>query len=257
MFRTAADGNAFLERDDERMVVTIHQPEHLPWLGFFNKIAKADIFVILDSVQYEKNYFQNRNRILGTNGVQWVSIPVSVKGHLNNTIAKTEISLSGGNANWKEKYLRTVRQSYGKHPYYSEVYPVLEKAIAVETPYFCEINIEIIRGFCSKLGILPGYIRSSELDIDGAKSTLILDICRELKADTYIAGPSGRDYLDMKSFEESGISVKFNDFIHPIYPQRRTDEFISHLSALDLFMNCGFRESRKIIMDGNEGLSDF
>ena len=232
------------------MIITIHQPEHLPWLGFFNKVAKAELFVILDSVQYEKNYFQNRNKILGTNGAQWINIPVSTKGHMGRTIAQTEISLSGGNENWKSKYLQTVTQSYKKYPYFSDVFPILEKAIMLDTKYFCEINIEIIKGFCDALDIRPEYVRSSELNVDGLKSSLILDICKEVGATVYIAGPSGRDYLDMKSFEDEGIKVVFNDFVHPVYPQRRTSEFTDHLSALDLFMNCGFEESKKIIMNG-------
>lgn len=237
------------------MIITIHQPEHLPWLGLFNKIAKAETFVILDSVQYEKNYFQNRNRILGSNGVQWLSVPVSTKGHMEGTIATTEISLSGGNANWKEKYLRTVQQSYGKHPYFSEIYPVLENAIRTETNLLYDINMAIIKSFCDCLEIRPEYIRASELELYGQKSDLILDICREVGADTYISGPSGREYLDLDSFTKSNIAVKYNDFEHPVYPQRKTNEFVSHLSALDLFMNCGFGESRRIIMAGNEGLS--
>lgn len=239
------------------MIVTIHQPEHLPWLGLFNKIAKADVFVILDSVQYEKNYFQSRNRIMGTNGVQWINIPVSTKGHMDGTIATTKITLAGGNANWKEKYLRTIVQSYKKYPFFSEVYPVLENAINTETDLFCDINIAIIQNFCEQLDIHPEYIRSSELDIQGLKSSLILDICKKTNADVYIAGPSGRDYLDMQSFKDNNIVVKFNDFHHPTYIQRKSDEFVSHLSAIDLFMNCGFEESKRIIMTGNEGLSDF
>ncbi len=232
------------------MIITIHQPEHLPWLGFFNKVAKAELFVILDSVQYEKNYFQNRNRILGTNGVQWIHIPVSTKGHMEKNIAQTEISLTGGNENWKSKYLQTITQSYKKYPYFLEVFPILEKAIMLDTQYFCEINIEIIKGFCNALDIHPKYIRASKLKADGLKSSLILDICKEVGATVYIAGPSGRDYLDMKAFEDSRIKVVFNDFVHPVYPQRRTSKFIDHLSALDLFMNCGFEESKKIIMNG-------
>ena len=239
------------------MIITIHQPEHLPWLGLFNKIAKAEKFVILDSVQYEKNYFQNRNRILGTNGVQWISIPVSNKGHMDNSITKTLIANDPKNIKWKEKYLQTIKQSYGKYPYFNDVYPLLEKAINIDTPYFCEINIAIIKTFCNALDIHPEYIRSSELNVDGLKSSLILDICKEVKADVYIAGPSGRDYLDMKSFEDANIIVKFNDYKHPVYPQKRTEEFIDHLSALDLFMNVGFAEAKKIIMNGNENLNDF
>ena len=239
------------------MIITIHQPEHLPWLGLFNKIAKADVFVILDNVQYEKNYFQSRNKILGTNGVQWINIPVNTKGHMSSNIATTEISLMGGNAKWKEKYLRTIQMSYGKHEYFSEVYPLLERALNSETNYFCDINIAIIREFCEALDIHPEYVRATTLDVDGLKSSLILDICKEMHTDTYIAGPSGRDYLDMESFTANGIEVKFNDYNHPVYPQKKQEEFVDHLSALDLFMNCGFTESKKIIMDGNEGLSDF
>ena len=239
------------------MIITIHQPEHLPWLGLFNKIAKAKKFVILDSVQYEKNYFQNRNRILGTNGVQWISIPVSNKGHMDGSIATTLIATDPKNAKWKEKYLQTITQSYKKYPYFNDVYPLLEKAINTDTEYFCEINIAIIKSFCDALDIHPEYIRSTELNVDGLKSSLILDICKEVGTDVYIAGPSGRDYLDMKSFEDAGITVKFNDYHHPVYPQKRTDEFISHLSALDLFMNVGFAEAKKIIMDGNKELADF
>ncbi len=239
------------------MVITIHQPEHLPWLGLFNKIAKAEMFVILDSVQYEKNYFQSRNKILGTNGVQWINIPVNVKGHMDGTIATTEISTAPNNLKWKTKYLQTIRQSYGKYPFFDEVYPVLETAILTESPYFCDINIAIIKDFCECLDIHPEYVRSSELSVNGLKSSLILDICKEVGATTYIAGPSGRDYLDMESFKEAGIEVKFNDYAHPVYPQKRTEEFTDHLSALDLFMNCGFEESKRIIMEGNEGLADY
>ncbi|MBQ6334413.1 MAG: WbqC family protein [Erysipelotrichaceae bacterium] len=239
------------------MIITIHQPEHLPWLGLFNKIAKADKFVILDSVQYEKNYFQNRNRILGTNGVQWLSIPISNKGHMDGSIATTLIASDPKNAKWKEKYLQTIRMSYGKYPYFNEVYPVLEEAMNVDTDLFCEINISIIKAFCEKLEIFPEYVRSSQLKVNGLKSDLILDICKAVDTDVYIAGPSGRDYLDMTAFEKAGIKVVFNDYHHPQYPQRRSEDFISHLSALDLFMNVGFAEAKKVIMVGNEPVYDF
>ncbi len=239
------------------MIITIHQPEHLPWLGLFNKMAKAQRYVILDSVQYEKNYFQNRNRILGTNGVQWISIPVSNKGHMDGSIATTRIADDSKNSKWREKYLQTIRQSYGKYPYFNNVYPLLERCILLDTDLFWEINIAIIRTFNEQLDIHPEYLRSSELGVDGLKSDLILDICKKAGADVYIAGPSGRDYLDMDSFRDAGIKVVFNDYHHPVYPQRRTEEFISHLSALDLFMNVGFAEAKKIIMQDNEGVAEY
>ena len=239
------------------MIITIHQPEHLPWLGLFNKIAKAEKYIVLDSVQYEKNYFQNRNRIMGTNGVQWISIPISNKGHMDGSIATTLIASDPKNVKWKEKYLQTIKMSYGKYPFFNEVFPVLEEAMNVDSEYFCEINISIIKAFCEKLDIYPEYVRSTSLGVDGLKSDLILDICKATGADIYIAGPSGRDYLNMESFDDAGIRVVFNDYHHPVYPQRRNDEFISHLSSLDLFMNVGFKDGKKIIMSGNEDVYGF
>ena len=126
----------------------------------------------------------------------------------------------------------------------------------IDTEFLADINIAIFTSFAERMGFKPKYVRSSTLDVHGAKSDLILDICKVLKADTYIAGPSGRDYLDMQSFADAGIKVVFNDYHHPTYPQKKQDEFIPYLSALDLFMNCGFEEGRRIILEGNEGVSE-
>ena len=238
------------------MIITIHQPEHLPWLGFFNKLSKAKIFVILDSVPYRKNYFQNRNRIMGSNGVQFIGIPAVNVGHIEGTIATTKIAVQG-NAKWRTKYLNTIKMSYSKHPFFDEVYPLLEKAIMMDTEYLADINFAIITSFADRLGFRPEYIKSSALHVKGSKSDLILDICKALKATTYIAGPSGRDYLNMQSFADAGIEVVFNDYHHPEYTQRKTKEFVPYLSALDLFMNCGFEEGKEIIMIGNEGVSKY
>lgn len=237
------------------MIITIHQPEHLPWLGFFNKLAKAELFVILDHVQFEKNYFQNRNKIIGTNGPQWIGIPVNMKGHMNSSIANTEISLLGGNLKWKEKYLQTIKQSYGKHPFFNEVFPVIEKVFSQQSMMLCDYNIGIIRAFAEKLGCYPVFVRSKDLNVNGLKSELILNICKAVNAKTYIAGPSGREYLELKTFTNEGIKVVFNDFHHPQYFQKRTDKFIPYMSSVDLFMNVGFLNGKKIIMDGNEGMS--
>lgn len=236
------------------MIITIHQPEHLPWLGFFNKLSKAEVFVILDSVPYRKNYFQNRNKIIGSNGEQYIGIPTVNVGHIEGTIASTKIAVDG-NHKWKTKYLNTIKMSYGKYPFFEEVYSMVEKAISIETEFLEDINVAIIKSFADCLGFHPEYIRSSDLNAKGAKSDLILDICKVLNASTYIAGPSGRDYLNMQSFMDANIKIVFNDYIHPQYPQKRVKEFVPYLSSLDLFMNCGFDEGCRIIIEGNEGTS--
>ena len=234
--------------------ITIHQPEHLPWLGFFNKMAKADVFVVLDNVPFRKNYFQNRNKILGTNGEQWIGVPVSIKGHIEGTIKQTVIAREA-NPKWAEKYLRTIQGSYGKYDHFDVIFPQLSQVIMREYEYLGEINFEILKLFADGFGIKTEFIKASDLPVEGRKSDLILDICKTLDAKCYIAGPFGREYLRKQEFDAADIEVCFNDYIHPTYPQKRTDAFVSHLSALDLVMNVGFQEGYRILMNGNETVS--
>lgn len=235
------------------MIITIHQPEHLPWLGFFNKMAKAELFVIMDNVQFEKNYFQNRNRIIGTNGVQWIGLAVKTVGHMDNILCDTEIA---GDSRWKNKYLKTIQMSYGKHPFFDQTFTALEDAIALDTNKLTDINVSIFKSFADKMNIRPEFVRASKLNVQGKKSDLVLDICKNLGATTYISGPSGRDYMNLQSYKDANIEVKFNDYHHPIYEQKKTAEFIPYMSTLDLIMNVGFEQAKNIIMQGNEGLSD-
>lgn len=235
-------------------VITIHQPEHLPWLGLFNKMAKADIFVVLDNVPFRKNYFQNRNKILGTNKEQWLGVPVYIKGHIESTIKDTQIA-ANQNFKWREKYLRTIQGSYGKYDYYNDIYPQLEKIISDDYTSIGELNFAIIKMFADGFQIKTEFIKASDMIVDGRKSDLILDICKELKAKRYIAGPYGREYLKKNEFDNAGIEVCFNDYYHPTYRQKRTEKFIPYLSALDLVMNVGFEEGFKILMTGNEEVS--
>ena len=232
------------------MILTIHQPEHLPWLGFFNKMSTADQFVILDSVQYRKNYFQNRNKILGTNGEQWLMVPVETKGHIDSRICDMRIA-NDINPKWREKYLRTIEFAYRKHPFFNEHFPFFEDLLGKDAIKLCDFNIEIINYFADKLDIHPVFIRSSEMETDGSKTDLILDICKRLNADIYVAGPSGRDYLNLTDFKEAGIRVVFNDFEHPEYRQHKREGFTPYLSVLDLLMNESLEEARKIVCGKN------
>lgn len=235
------------------MIITIHQPEHLPWLGYFNKMAKAELFVIMDNVQFEKNYFQNRNRIIGTNGVQWIGVPVKTIGHMGNILRDTEIA---NDNKWKNKYLKTIQLSYAKHPYFEEIFAILEDSLSFETNKLVDINISIFKSFADKMDIRPKFIRASELNVQGKKSDLVLDICKAVGATTYISGPSGRDYMNLESYKQANIDVKFNDYNHPTYEQKKTSEFVPYMSTLDLLMNVGLEQAKSIIMQGNEGLSD-
>jgi hypothetical protein len=235
------------------LIVTIHQPEHLPWLGFFNKIDQADLFVLLDVVQFRKNYFQNRNRILGPGGTAWITVPVQTKGHMSRTILDMEIGhvpQGKGGGDWRDRHRDQIRSAYGSHPQFDVVFPGLDRLYMQEWRYLVDVNEAIIRHFISLLGITTPIVRASQLDVDGSSSSLLLHISRRVGADVYLSGPSGRDYLDESMFEAAGVEVRYQEFRHPTYPQSGRTDFTSHLSTIDLLSNCG-QDSLSIIRQGS------
>jgi hypothetical protein len=218
------------------MIVTIHQPEHLPWLGFFHKMRRADRFVILDNVQYRTNYFQNRNRVLGANGPFWLTVPVRSRGHVATSIA--DIVIDGSQA-WGERHRKSLEACYGRHPHFRRYADVLRTILESPWQRLADLNLAIIEAFRSALDIGTPMVRASELGVEGRGSELLLAICERMGAATYLSGPSGRDYLDESLFANRGIAVQYHEFHHPVYPQRGANEFVSHLTALDALANLG------------------
>ncbi len=231
------------------MIVAIHQPEHLPWLGFFNKMMNADKLVILDNVQYRKRYFQNRNQILVNGEKKYIGVPVNIDNYREKTIADMQI-YSDSEVPWKNKYLKTIEYNYKHHPFFEEYFPFFENLLGEDIASLYEFNMEIIRYFAQKLGIDTKIVKASELFPSGEKSDLILDIAKKSSADVYLSGPSGRDYMDLEKYEKERMGVWFNDFEHPIYMQKGTEQFIPYLSTLDLLMNIGEKQGRSILSDG-------
>lgn len=226
------------------MRVTIHQPEHLPWLGFFHKLCRADIVVILDNVQFSKNYFQNRNRIIGSAGPMWLAVPVLTKGHTSKKLNEMEILPQ---TTWKKKYIRTLEQVYGRHPHFSFLSEGLLPIFWKEWRFLVDLNMAVIEWFLNWLDFRKPVHMASTLDVSGAKSELLLEICRAVNATSYLSGPSGRDYLEERLFQKSGISVDYHDFEHPVYYQKGQEDFVSHLSTVDLIANLG-DEGRKFLI---------
>jgi len=218
------------------VIVTIHQPEHLPWLGFFDKLLAADVFVCLDVVQYRKNYFQNRNRILTRSGPTWLTVPVRTRGHTSSTLRDMAIAEDG---RWAKKYWQTLAQSYGKHPFFERYRGQLEEILTCPWAGLVELNLALIRFFLEALGIERQLILASDLGVSGKASTLLLAICQRLGASVYVSGPSGTDYLDESLFTQAGIGVRYHDFKHPVYPQAGRRDFVPLMSTLDLLMNLG------------------
>lgn len=191
-------------------------------------------YVFLDNVPFRKNYFQNRNKIKGPNGDFWLTVPI--KKYPNGTLIK-DIEIDNSNF-WKGKYLKSIIASYKNAHFFNKYFNSFEKIILKEYDKLIDLNIEIIKYFMSELGIKLDIIKASTLDVCGSKSELLLDICKKMKADIYLSGPSGKDYLDIDLFKKNNIDVKFNEFKHPIYKQMWR-EFIPNLSILDLLFNEG------------------
>lgn len=225
------------------MRLTIHQPEHLPWLGFFDKAAQADIFVLLDTVQYRKNYFHNRNRIKGTDHPVWLTLPVR-----KPVLAPIrEIRVDGGRKA-RGKVLNLIRACCDHAPYFDTYVHGLEQILMTDSDVLSEINTELIRFALDALGIKTELIIASSLDLPPAKggTEVNLSLSRHLGASTYLSGISGREYLSVAPFEASGIVVEFQEFYHPIYDQLH-GPFEPCMSIVDLLFNHG-EGSRDILL---------
>ena len=227
----------------QKMIVTIQQPEHLPWIGFFNKMVQCDKFVLLDHVQFKKNYFENRNRIKTADGPVWLTVPVRLKGKFGQSMLEVEVNQE---PRWKTRYLKTLEQNYRKAPFWEDVRKIVWPVFEDESSKLVEINIRLIECMMKYLQIKTSLIRSSTLELGSVKKQdLVLAICKELSADRYISGPDGRNYLNLADFSIAGIQVCFHDFKHHVYTQQY-GKFISHLSTIDLIANCGL-ESKFLI----------
>ena len=173
--------------------ITIHQPEHFPYLGFFQKMNESDLFVVLDNVNYRKNYFQNRNKIKNTNGLDdWFTIPVE-KNATNKLIKDVEVS---SDSNWRRKLLNKLHMNLGLN--LKEIY---------ESNSLIDINMKSIKYCMNELKINTPLIKASSLNVSGEKSELLANIVKKLGGDYYISGPSGRDYLDLNYF--NNIKVEY------------------------------------------------
>lgn len=213
-----------------KKVVTIHQPYFMPWLGFFDKMVKSDIFVILDNVQFEKNTFLNRNKIKTSNGSLWLTVPA--KGHLDQTIKEVEIDDS---KKWRNDHLKTIYLNYKKAKNFDKIYPKLEKIYLPKENNLAKFNFLTISFLTKELKIRTKFYFTSELEIQGEGSRRLLEIVQKLKGNVYLSGAIGKEYLETAIFEKEGITVKFQEFRALPYKQL-WGEFSPNLSALDYLL---------------------
>ena len=224
------------------MLVAIHQPEHMPWLGFFEKMLRADLFVLLDDVQFSKGDFQNRNRVKGREGARWLTVPVVHK--FPQRINVVEVA---GN-NWQAKHWKTLVSCYARAAHFETFAGPFADLYRQPWAKLSELNVAAIRVLARALGVEKEIIFSSRLAAGGRKSELVLNICRAVGARAYSSGRAGSTYLDASAFRRAGIEIVVQDFEHPVYEQlfMREQGFVPNLSALDLLFNRG-AQSRELL----------
>ncbi|MBU2540561.1 MAG: WbqC family protein [Candidatus Omnitrophica bacterium] len=217
------------------MIISVHQPQYLPWLGFFDKIDRSDCFVFLDNVQYKKREFQNRNKIRTKDSWIWLTVPVITKGLYTQKINEVEID---NDLDWSNDHLKSIKFNYSRAQFFKVYFEFFQKLYSKKWQRLADLNVFIIKEMLLSLGIRKDIYFESELGIISEKSCRIIDICKRLNADTYFSGEGGRDYLDEKQFEKNSIKLVYQDFAHPEYGQCY-GSFVSNMSIIDLLFNQG------------------
>lgn len=217
------------------MIISIHQPAYLPWLGYLNRIAQSDIFVFLDNVQFEKNSYTNRNKIKTANGPIWLTIPILKQGH--TTKIMTEIQIDN-QKNWRIKHLKAIECNYKKAKNFECNWPKLQAIYQENNASLADKCYDQLKFWMSELKITTKVVRASEINVSGAKGDLVLNICKFHRATSYLSGPLGKDYLNPEDFQAAGIDLRFQDYSHPVYHQLY-GEFVPNMGVVDYWMNDG------------------
>jgi hypothetical protein len=225
--------------------VSAHQPAYLPWLGLLHKAALADTFVLVDTVQFERDSFINRNKLRSPEGWRWLTVPVLTKGHMQSRMNELRIAPRG----WARKHWTSFQMFYGRTPFFGKHAAFLEDLYAQPWERLVDLCEHILRYLFQAFEIDARLVRASTLSISGTKSDLILDICGKTGASTFVFGALGRAYAQINTFHAAGIRVVFQDYHHPTYRQAYRG-FEPGMNAFDLLMNEGPR-SRDILLQGN------
>jgi hypothetical protein len=226
-------------------IVTIHQPNYLPWIGFFSKISRADCLIIYDCAQYEKNGFINRNKIRTNSGFSYLTIPISHR-YLTSKILDIPLPVDH---KWRTDHRRQVYQNYIKSPFFKDHAEFFEKLYRENFQFLWQLNEKILLYLLDCFKIKIEIFRASELPVatNLVKTDLMVAFLKSVGADCYLSGPSGKKYLEIEKFPPNNLELKFFEFQHPVYEQRYPG-FEPQMSAIDLLFNMGPRATQ-IIQD--------
>jgi hypothetical protein len=214
------------------MKLAVMQPYLFPYIGYFQLIYAADLFLIYDDVAYIKQGYINRNSILSPNGVTRFTIPVP--GASSNKLI-SELAFSGD----VQKIIKTIEQSYSNAPYFDDVFPMIRGALELDDRSIASVCQKSFEDIFSYLGIEKKLKKTSELNYNRSASARdrLIALCHQFDADCYVNAPGGRKLYSMQDFVEKGIDLKFVGSLTVEYPQE-VDEFVTNLSIIDMLMNC-------------------
>ncbi len=216
-------------------VVCAHQPDFLPWLGFFQRFRQCDLFVVLDDVQFLRRGWHHRDKIKTASGVQWLTVPVVKRGRYEQTIADVEID---NDTPWVRKHLGTLRAAYGKTAYFDAHFEAITAIYEKNHRHLIDLNMDFIGYLCSVFGVAPEVRMSSTLGTSATSTQRLVEIVTAVGGTKYLSGLGARDYLEEDAFRDAGLGVQWQAFEHPVYAQQ-FGAFEPGLSAIDALFNVG------------------
>ena len=218
------------------MIISIHQPDYISYLGYFYKMSMSDRFVFLDDCQFSNDNMHHWNRVKTPQGECRLKIPV--ENHLGDLICNVRTKDELG---WKQKHLKTIEMNYSKAPFFAEIFPKFKELVAAEYKSIADMNIAINTWIAREFGFKCEFYRSSEMNIDSVREERVIDICVALGGDTYISGHGAAVYQVDEHFSQRGVKLVYTDYKPIEYRQQwKKVGFFPYMSVLDYIFNCGF-----------------
>ncbi len=221
------------------MKVAIMQPTYIPWIGYFALMESVDVFIILDSVQFSKRSWQQRNQIKTESGAKWLTVPVISKGKKDQLISDVKIDYS---SKFPGSHINMIKQNYEKSTFFDDYSEDFFNVLRKKHEYLSHLSIDLILLIRDLLNIKTEIKYSSDFSTEGSKDELLVELCEHIGATEYISPPGSKVYLnDSNSFLKKNISVKYFNYEHPEYKQFNGD-FLSYMTVIDLIFNCGIEK---------------
>lgn len=230
------------------MIAAIHQHHYFPWLGYMDKMAKADVFLLLDRVQLNDASYMFRHQLLDKNGEKkYITIPFNKKGYLQRPYNELELNAA---VDWQTRQKNFIFDNYRRHPYFSQIWTEIEPVFTERYDCLWQVTDASVRIMRRLLDVTTPLVYQSALrPAEGKKSEFLIDLLHQLGAEGYLSGRGAMKYMDMDLFAAAGIRVEYQQFTLPVYPQKNAAQFVPGISGLDILFNCGIEETRRIFRE--------